>query len=327
MNKSRVFRLFGAALFVPALGLFSGDGFGQSYPEKPIRWIIVTGAGGGVDVLSRTIAPKLSENLGQPLVIDNRPGAGTVIAMDLTAKARPDGYTMVTASQSFTINASFYKKLPYDTENDFAAVTVLTISGHVLVLHPSVPSKSLPELIALAKSRPGQINYGSPGIGTSLHLIGELLNIMAGVNMVHVAYKGGPPLVTGLLSGEVQFAGLPMLTVHPLIEASKLKALAMTGAKRSTVMPELPTISEAGIPGFDVSPWYGVLVPAKTPKPIITRLHTEIVKALRMPEIQKAIARGDEEIVANTPEEFAAILKKETAKWAKVVKDANIKIE
>ena len=319
--------IFRVALFTSVLVFFTGQGFSQGYPNKPIRWIMVTGPGGGLDIVSRTISPKLKENLGQPLVIDNRPGAGTTIGVGLTAQAPPDGYTIVTASQSLTINVSLYNKLPYDTENDLAPVTMMTNSPYIMVLHPSVPAKSLKEFIALAKANPGKFNYSTTGSGTSSHLMGELFNIMTGVKTVSVPFKGGPPAYLAVVSGEVNFGFQAILSAQSMINAGKLRAIAVAGKKRLPLLPDVPTMAEAGLPGYDVSPWYGVLAPAKTPKAIIARLHKEFVKVLSLPEIQKTLAKEGVEVVANTPEEFAAVIKEEIPKWAKVIKQANIKIE
>ncbi len=326
MKQKRMI-LLNMAIFCMVLVSFAAVGFSQNYPNKPIRWIMVTGPGGGLDIISRTIQPKLSAGLGQPLVIDNRPGAGTTLGIDLTAKAPPDGYTMVTASQSLTINVSLYKNLPYDTETDLAPVTMMTTSPYVMVLHPSVPAKSLKEFIDLAKANPGKFNYSTTGNGTSSHIMGELFNIMSGVKTVNIPYKGGPPAYLAVVTGEVNFGFQAILSAQPMIKAGKLKAIAVASGKRLSLMPHVPTLSEAGLPGYDVSPWYGILVRAKTPKPIISRLHSELVKVLRMPEITESLSSEGVEIVGNTPEEFSAVIKEEIAKWAKIVKQANIKIE
>ncbi|MBI2318924.1 MAG: tripartite tricarboxylate transporter substrate binding protein, partial [Betaproteobacteria bacterium] len=296
----------------------------QRYPSKPIRLIVPFPPGGGNDILARIIAPKLTESLGQQIVIDNRPGATGTIGSELAARSAPDGYTLLmVTSSTIAVNPSL-SKLPYDPLNDFAPVTQLAGYQLILVVNPSVPAKSVKELIALAKSKPGQLNYASPGSGTSMHLAGELFNAMAGVDMVHIPYKGSVPGMTDMLGGRVQIGFNTMLSTMPYVKAGKLRALALTSAERSPALPDLPTVAEAGVPGYEATSWYGIVAPARTPKEIITELNTELVKILKMPDIREKLSSQGVEPVTNTPEQFAAYIKAEIAKWAKVIKDRNV---
>lgn len=321
-----ILRFASPALAVALLGLFAAGALAQSYPTKPIRFVNVTAPGGTIDIVARVVAEKLSQSLGQPVVVENRPGGGGTIAIDTVAKANPDGYTILAVSASHTLNPSFGKKLPYDPIKDFAPVTLMALSPYVLTVHPSVPANSVKELIALAKSKPGQLNYGSPGIGTAGHLAGELFKVMAGIDIVHIPYKGGPPGLTALLGGEVSMLFYPVFLVQPHHKTGRLRALAAIESRRSSAMPELPTIAESGLPGYEVTQWYGVLAPAGTPREIVTRLHTEIAKIVKLPEVNERLL-GQVEPVSSTPEEFDAFIKAEIVKWTKVVKDAGIRID
>lgn len=322
----RIFFL--ASLVLVAILLLShvGAAFAQSYPHKPIRCIVPYPPGGVVDFHARIIGQKLSESWGQQVVIDNRGGAGATLGTALAAKAAPDGYTFLVVSPSHAINATLYKKLTFHTEKDFAPVTQLTSAPLILVVHPSVPAKSTKELIVLAKSKPGQLNYASSGSGTSTHLAAVLFTTMAGVDIVHIPYKGGGPATTDLLAGHVQmnFAGITLL---PHIKAGKLRALAVTTAKRSMAIPDLPTIAESGLPGYEVDAWYGAYFPAETPREIVSKLNKEIVKILHMADVKAHFASQGAEIVGNAPEEFAAFTKAEIDKWAKVVKDSGARVD
>jgi tripartite-type tricarboxylate transporter receptor subunit TctC len=313
-------------LFAALFCFLAVDGvLAQSYPSKPIRCIVTWPPGGAVDIIARIIGQKLTESWGQPVVVDNRPGATGIIGMDIGAKAAPDGYTIiVTALHVITLNPNVFKKLPHDVIRDFAPVALLARSQFVLLVHPSVPAKSVQEFIALAKSKPGQINYGSIGLGSSFHLSMEMLKSMAGIDMTHVPYKGSAPSLTALVSGEVSAAFDQSATALPYIKAGKLRALAVTGPKRSPEMPDLPTMVEAGVPGYEATGGFGALAPAKTPKEIVTKLNAEIMKILHMPDVKERFFGFGLEILDNTPEQFAAIIKAEIAKWAKVVKEANI---
>lgn len=320
-----ILRFASPAFVLVLLCLFAGGAPAQSYPTKPIRLVNVTAAGGTVDILSRGVAEKLGESLGQPLVVENRPGAGGTIAIDFVAKAKPDGYTLLAAGSTHTLNPSFGKKLPYDPIKDFAPVSMMAQSPYVLTVHPSVPANSVKELIALAKSRPGQLNYGSFGSGTAAHLAGELFKTMAGINMLHIPYKGGPPGLTALLGGEIDILFYPVFLVEPFLKTGRLRVLAATESKRSSALPALPTIAEAGLPGYEVTQWYGLLAPAGTPREIVTRLNTEIAKIVKMPEVKQRF--NQLELISSTPEEFDGFIKAEIAKWTKVIKDAGIRID
>jgi tripartite-type tricarboxylate transporter receptor subunit TctC len=295
-----------------------------AYPVRPIRIIVPQSAGASTDLVARLMAQKMAERLGHPVIVDNRPGAGSILGTDLVAKATPDGYTLLVVASSITLNPSMHKKLPFDPIRDLAAITQLSAFPNLLTVHPSVPVTTVQELIALAKSKPGQINYGSSGSGTGTHLSAELFKYMTGVDMVHIPYKGGGPAVTALLAGEVQlnFATIP--SVLPHVRNNRLRAIAVTTAKRSAAAPEVPTIAESGVPGYDHGPWNGMLAPAKTPAAIITRLNEEAARVLQTPEMKAVLAKDGSEAVGNKPEEFAAIIKNETAKWAKVIKAAGI---
>jgi len=293
----------------------------QTYPDRPIRLVIPFPPGGGSDITGRTIAQKLGEALGQQVVADNRGGAGGNIGTDIVAKAVPDGYTLVMAlSGPFSINGSLLGKLPFDPLKDFALITLAGATPNLLVAHPSLPAHTVKELIALAKASPGKINFASSGLGTPAQLAGELFNTMAAVKLVHVPYKGASPALTDLLAGQVQLMFSTMPPALPQVKAGKLKAIAVTSAKRSVTTPELPTISEAGLPGFEAITWYGMAAPAGTPPAIVKKLNAEVVKLLHLPDVKERLLATGTEASGTTPEEFAAYIKSETLKWAKVVK-------
>ena len=300
----------------------------QTWPTKPIRFISPFAPGGGADITSRVIAQKLHDALGQPVLVDNRGGAGGMIGVDLGAKASPDGYTLVLGTIGpIAINPSLYAKMPYDPIKDLVPVTLAADALNVLVVHPALPVKNVKELIALGKARPNELNFGSSGPGATDHLAGELFNMLTGTKMVHVPYKGGAPAMLDLMSGNVQIIFSTVSTAIGQIKGGKIRALGMTGTKRFLLMPELPTIAEAGVPQFAVNNWYGVFVPAGTPKEIIARLNTEIVKVLNLPDAKQRLLESGIEATPSTPEQFATYILAETRKWAKVVKDANIKVE
>ena len=294
------------------------------WPVRPLRIIVPQSAGGSTDFTARLVAAKFNEFLGQQAVVDNRPGAGSIIGTDLVAKANPDGYTILVVASSITLNPTLHKKLPFDPIRDLAPVTVLSAFPNMLAVHPSLPAKSVQELIALAKAKPGQINYGSSGAATGTHLSAELFKLMTGTDMVHVPYRGGAPAVTALLGGQVQlnFATIP--SVLPHVRANRLRALGVTTAKRSPAAPEVPTIAEAGVPGYDHGPWNGMLLPARTPATIVNRLNAASAKAIHLPDVKAALAQEGAEPVGNRPEEFGKMIREETVKWAKVIKAANI---
>ena len=284
--------------------------------------------GGATDILTRALALRLANAWGQQVLVDNRPGGGSNVGFEVAAKSPADGYTLLMAQPAFTVNVSLYKKLGYDPLRDFAAITLAATGANVLVVHPSVPAYTLKDFIALAKARPGQLNYASSGNGTTPHLSGELFNAMAGVKIVHIPYKGAGASVVDLLGGHVDLAFVSLSSVAPQLQAKKLRALAITSAKRSALMPELPTFDEAGLKGYEVTGWYGVLAPAGTPREIITRLHADITRALALGEmVQSLNAFGLEPATSNSPEEFTAFLQAEISKWAKVVKASGAKAD
>jgi len=297
----------------------------QNYPTRPIRFIAANAPGGGLDIVARTVGPKMAAELGQQVIVDNRAGAAGSIAADIVAKAPPDGYTIMVASVGgLAVNTHLYKGLGYDPLRDLAPITWATSSSNVVVVHPSLPVKSIQELIAYAKAQPDKISYGSSGSGNAGHLAGELFKGMAGVRMVHIPYKGGAPAMIELIAGQVQLVFSSAPTAVPQVKAGKIRALAVTTAKRSVILPELPTVAEAGLPGFEADNWYGVVTTMKTPRPIIDRLHAQLVRALNLPEIKQALLTQGLEVRTSTPEEFGAYMKSEYVKWAKVIKDAGI---
>ena len=298
-----------------------------AYPTKSIRIIVPQSAGGSTDLAARIVTQRLADALGQPIVVDNRPGAGSLNGTETVAKAPPDGYTLLVVAASFSINPSLHEKLPFDPVRDFAPVTRFAALPHILVVHPSLPVKSVKELIALAKAKPGELNYASSGIATSTHLATELFKYMTGTDMVQVPYKGGAPGVVGLLSGQVQLYFATISTALPHVKAGKLRALAVTTAKRSVVAPEYPTIAEAGVPGYEHASWIGLLAPAKTPPAVIAALNQNAVKVVHMPEVKALLLRDGLEAIGDSPQEFAGVIKAEVAKWKKVVKAAGIKPE
>jgi tripartite-type tricarboxylate transporter receptor subunit TctC len=296
----------------------------QTYPNRPIRFILPFATGGGTDIAARLFGQKLGEAFGQQVVVDNRAGAGGIIGTEVAARAAPDGYTLMMAGVNHSVIPSLHKKVPYDPVADFAPISMLAEYPHLLLVHPTVPAKSVKELIALAKAKPGQLNYASGGAGSVAHITAELFKNLAGVNFVHVNYKGTGPALIGFLAGEASVAFYSVSATAQHVKAGRLRALATTGGKRSPSLPDLPTIAEAGVPGYEAYNWAGVLAPARTPKPIITKLHGELVRILQLPDIKQRLAAIDFEPVGNTPEEFGAFIRKEVVKWAKVVKGAGI---
>ncbi|HUP93514.1 MAG TPA: tripartite tricarboxylate transporter substrate binding protein [Burkholderiales bacterium] len=308
----------------PSLALCAAPS-APGYPTKPIRIIVPQSAGGSTDLAARVVTQRLSDALGQPIVVDNRPGAGSLNGTETVAKAPPDGYTLLVVAASFTINPALHERLPFDPVRDFAPVTRLAALPHILVVHPTLPVKSVKELIALAKAKPGELNYASSGIATSTHLAAELFKHMTGTDMVQVPFKGGAPGVVGLLSGQVQLYFATISTALPHVKSGKIRALAVTTAKRSVVAPEYPTIAEAGVPGYEHASWIGMLAPAKTPAPVVALLNVESAKVVHMQETRALLLRDGLEPVGDTPQEFTAVVKQEVAKWMKVVKAAGIK--
>jgi len=298
------------------------------YPAKALRLIVPFPPGGPADALARLVGDRLSANLGKAVVVDNRPGAGGNIGMELGARSASDGYTLVLApAGNLTVNPFLYRNVPYDVARDFAPVTVIAAVPNVLIVHPSVPARTISELIGHAKAHPGTLNYSSPGNGSGAHLAGELFKSMTGVDIVHIPFNGIAPAVTAVVGGQVQimFAGAP--SALPQVKAGRLVALGVASPKRIAAAPDLPTLAESGLPGFDVTSWYSIVVPSGTPNDIIAKLRSEIASALTQPDIQEKLAGLGAEPIGNTPAEFAAMLKVETAKWGKIVKDANIQVE
>ena len=317
------------ALFIAAATLgFQASAGAQAYPAKPVRIIVPLAAGGPTDVLARTISQNLSETWKEGVIVDNRPGANTNIGTVAVAKSAPDGYTLLVTVNNLTINPSFYKDPGFDPLKDFAPVSLFATSPLILVVNPGVAANSVAELIALAKAKPGQLTFGSPGNGSAPHLAGELLNTLAGIKLVHVPYKGITGAVTDLMGGQLalMFAGSPIAL--PNAKSGKLRALATTGAKRTPAAPELPTVAEAGgLPSYEVSLWYGLLAPAGTPQPIIEGLHSELSRIIALPAVNKQWAALGAEPVKTTPSEFSAFLKDDIGKWQKVIRESGAKMD
>jgi tripartite-type tricarboxylate transporter receptor subunit TctC len=309
----------GVALWVIAIAAPA-----QSFPTKPVRLVVPFAAGGAVDLIGRTFGQKLNDIWKQQVVVDNRAGAGGNIGADLVAKSAPDGYTLLINISGQAISAGLYRKLPFDPVKDFAPVTQLTSTFLILVSNPKVPASSVKELIALAKSRPGKLNYGSTGIGASPHMVGELFKTVAGINAVHVPYKGDAPLTPALLSDEVQFAFLPLSAVLQHIQTGKLRALAVTGAKRGASVPGVPTIMEAGLPEFEFSGWIGIFAPGGTPRDLVRKISADFVKVLKMPDVLERLPGWGYEPVGNTPEQFAAKYHADIGFYAKIIRDAKV---
>lgn len=318
-----------ASLLVCALGMTASHAAAERdpaahYPNRPVRFIVPFAPGGGTDIVARAIAQKLGEAWGQQVVVDNRGGGGTVIGTELGARAVPDGHTLTMGTTTLAINPSVRRKLPYDALKDFTPVTQTAFQAYVLATHASVPAKSVKEFIALAKAKPATLNYGSPGTGTGSHLAGELFRAMSSIDVVHVAYKGSGPALADLVGGQIQFILGTILSTYPQVKAGRLRALGVSSLKRSAVMPEVPTIDEAGVPGYNATSWNGVIVPVRTPPAIVRKLHKDVVAVLRTPEVRDRLAGDGAEPVGSTPEEFAAHIRSEMAKWAKAVKLAGI---
>ena len=299
----------------------------QSYPVRPIRLVVAQSAGGNADFIARAYSQRLAERLGQQIVVDNRPGGGGIIGTEIVARALPDGYTLLLAPTGHSINPGLYSKLPYDPQRDFAAVSLLGISYAVVVVSPQSPVRSIADLIALAKSKPGQLHFGSSGNAAATHLAGELFNSMAGVNIVHVAYKGAPPALVDLMAGRVavMFASPP--SALPLVRSGRLRAIATTGSKRAFYLPELPTVAESGVPGYENTIWQALLAPARTPTEVVMRLHREIAEVTRLAELRERLAAEGSEALGSTPQEAARHIASELRTYAKLVKAIGLKAE
>jgi tripartite-type tricarboxylate transporter receptor subunit TctC len=307
------------ALAVPSLA------GAQGYPTKPVRFIVPFAPGGSTDIIGRTVAQKLTELWGQTVIVDNRPGGSTVIGTDLVAKSPPDGHTLLVTPAPFTIVPSLIAKLPYDPAKDFEPITLINTTPLVVVVHPGVPAKSVKELIALAKAKPGALNYGSSGAGGSNHLAGELFNAMAGVKTVHIPYKGNAPALTDLLGGHVDLVYNGLTSALPFIKSGKLRALAVTSLNRSGALPDVPTLDEAGLKGFQAVAWNGLTAPARTPQAVVAKVNADVMKIMKSPELAERLKAEGSDPVGSTPERYAAFLREEIAKWGKVIKAAGIK--
>jgi tripartite-type tricarboxylate transporter receptor subunit TctC len=306
----------------------AGSALAQSYPNKPVRIIVTYPPGAASDILARVIGQKLTERWHQQVVVENRAGGNTVIGTEMAAKAAPDGYTLFMGQvMNLVIVPCLYSKLPYDTLKDFAPVTFIGYGPLILVVYPGLPVKSVKELIDLAKAKPGKLNFSSSGSGGSTHLAGELLKSMTGIDMVHIPYKGGTAPLIDIMSGRVELGFESIVKTLPHVKSGKLRALAITSAKRSPAAPDVPTVAEAGVPGFEVAPWFGVAAPAGTPKEIVTSLNTEINKIIRYPEVIERLSNLGVEPAGTTPEQFASHIKAEKTKWAQVVKDSGARID
>ncbi len=310
-----------------AVAMTGGSAMAQAWPSKPISLIVPFPAGGTTDVLARALAEKLTLSLGQTVIVESKPGAGATLGADYVVKAKPDGYTLLVGAVHHTIASSVYKKLPYDFQKDLAPITMIALVPNVLVVNASTPANNVTELIALLKAKPGAYNYGSNGNGTAQHLIGTQFENLTGTDLVHIPYKGSGPLATDLLGGQVTMSFDTVTPVLQHIKAGKLRALAVTTAKRSSALPEVPTLDEAGLKGFNIGTWFGVLAPAATPKDILVRLNTEMVKVIQTPEFRKRMDEIGAEPIGNSPEQMAQQIKGETEKFAKLVKDAKVTIE
>lgn len=315
-------------LIALSAGLPAAHGAAQEYPTKPVRLLVGSSAGGGGDILARSVIQRLNDTLGQPVIIDNRGGAGGAIACEIAARAAPDGYTLLIASVGMlAINPALFPQLAYKPMQDFAPVTLLAETPYALVVHPSLPARSVKELVAHLKERPGQLNFASGGAGTGNHFSGELFKLAAGVNITHVPFKGTGPALADVIAGRVQIMFGNLIAAMPQVKSGRLRLLALTSAKRSGSAPDVPTVAESGYTDFQTTTWHGLLAPTGTSKAIVTRLGANMVKILRQPDIAERLASQGTETIASTPESFAEHLKIETAKWARVVKQAGIKAE
>ena len=315
-------------LTVAAPALLAPPAFAQPWPTKPVTLVVPFPAGGTTDVLARALAEKLQQSLGQPVIVESRPGAGATLGADYVAKAKPDGYTLLIGAVHHTIASSVYKKLPYDFQKDFVPITGLALVPNVLVVNAgATPAKSVAELVAALKAHPGQWSYGSNGNGTAQHLIGTQFQNATGTTLLHVPYKGSGPLATDLLGAQIQMSFDTITPVLPHIKAGKLRALAVTTARRSSALPDVPTLEEAGLKGFDIGTWFGVLAPAATPRDIVARLNAEMVKVIQAPEFRKRMDEIGAEPTGGSSEQLAAQIRSETSRFAKLVKDANVQIE
>ena len=316
-----------AAAVAATSTLLAGAAHAQAWPAKPVTLVVPFPAGGTTDVLARALAERLTQSLGQTVIVESKPGAGATLGADYVAKAKADGYTLLVGAVHHTIASSVYRKLPYDFQKDLAPITEIALVPNVLVVNAATPARNLAELVALLKARPGAYHYGSNGNGTAQHLIGTQFQNATGTELGHIPYKGSGPLATDLLGGQITMSFDTVTPVLPHIKAGKLRALAVTTGKRSSALPEVPTLEEAGLKGFDIGTWFGVLAPAATPRDVLARLNTEMVKIIRSPEFRKRMEEIGAEPIGGSAEQMAAQIKAETEKFAKLVKDAKVTID
>ena len=314
----------GIALAAAAL---CGSAQAQSYPTKPVTIVVPFAPGGATDIMARQLAERLHKRLGQPVIVENKPGAGTMIASEYVAKAAPDGHTVLLAASSLGFAPSLYSQVRYDTVKDFTPISLVASVVHVLEVHPSVPAKNVTELIAWIKANPAKANYGSVGAGTSTHLESELFNTMAGVKMTHVPYKGSAPALMDLVGGNLQVMFDAWASSGPFVKEGKARLLAVTTAQRSKILPDVPTVAESGLPGYEAMPWLGFVAPAATPAAAVKRFHAELMEVLKDPEVQAKFNSLGLDIIGNTPQEFGEFIKKDIVKWAKVIKDSGAKVD
>ena len=326
VEMSRSQRCFTAAAFIAVLACLPAA-HAQQYPSKPVRIVVGYPAGGAIDILARVLAQQLAPAFGQQFVVENRGGASGIIGADVTAKAPPDGYTLLVMSGTHTVNPSLYKKLPYDTERDFAPISLVASSAYIMVVHPSLPVKSVREFIAFAKSHRGQVNYASSGNAGMPHLSGELFKVKAGIEMTHIPYKGSAAVTTAVLAGEVPIMFSNLISTMPQVQAGRFRALGVTGPARIAAAPHIPTIAESGLPGFEVVGWYGFMAPANTPADIINRLNAQTVRAIQSPEVLKRFASEGIDAVGSTPDAFAKVIRDDIVKWAEVVRLSGAKVD
>lgn len=326
MKHSRFLKVVSHGIAL-AVWIASGSAMAQAWPSKPISLVVPFPAGGTTDVLARAVGQELSKSLGQPVVVESKPGAGATLGADFVAKSKADGYTLLMGAVHHTIASSVYKKLPYDFQKDLTPVTTVALVPNVLVINPNVAAKNTKELLALAKANPGKLTYGSNGNGTGQHLIGAQFESMGGVELLHVPYKGSGPLTTDLLGGQITMSFDTITPVLSHIKAGKLRALAVTTAKRSPALPDVPTLDESGLKGFNLGTWFGILAPANTPRDVVTRLNAEIVKIVNAPDFKKKMEDIGADPIGNTPEQMAKQIKDDTERFAKLVKDAGVSID
>lgn len=326
--ESSTIGLFSAEFVILVLvATYSAVAHAQQYPSKPIRLVVGYSAGGATDLLARAVGAKLTEALGQAVIVENRPGAGSVIGSAVVAHAAPDGYALLMGAFALAVNATLQKNLPYDTLRDFAPVSQVAMTPYILVVHPSMPVKNVQQLIALARKRPGELYYASAGTGSGAHLSGELLRFIAGIDIVHVPYKGAGPATTDVLGGHVSMTFVNILQTLPLVRQGKLRALGVTTAKRSSIAPDIPAIAESGVPGYELDGWFGVLAPANTPQTVISMLHTAIAKALQSKETRDRFLALGVEPLGSSPEEFTRFVRNEVEKWGNIVRRAGIQVQ